>query len=86
MPKVAQYAPQLSSTINLVAASLGISIVPRSMQGLQPHLVSYIPLRDQPLHALLGIAYRSGETSSPVLNFIEVTRRGARSSDSGHRG
>jgi DNA-binding transcriptional LysR family regulator len=77
MPKVTQYAPQVSSTINLVAASLGISIVPRSMQGMQPHLVSYIPLRDQTLHALLGIAYRSGETSSPVLNFIEAARNGA---------
>src|ERR1022692_5341129 len=32
---MSQYAPQLSSTINLVAASLGISIVPRSMQGLR---------------------------------------------------
>ena len=31
---MSQYAPQLSSTINLVAASLGISIVPRSRNAL----------------------------------------------------
>jgi DNA-binding transcriptional LysR family regulator len=73
-PRVEQYAPQLSSTINLVAASLGISIVPRSMQGLQPHAVAYVPLRGRPLQALLGIAQRAGETSAAVLSFIELAR------------
>ena len=69
-PKVKQYTPQLSSTINLVAASLGVSIVPWSMQGLQPHAVTYRRLRDQHLTALLGIAHRSGESSAPILRFI----------------
>jgi len=73
-PRVEQYAPQLSSTINLVATSLGISIVPRSMQGLQPHAVAYVPLRGRPLQALLGIAHRTGEASATVLKFIELVR------------
>jgi DNA-binding transcriptional LysR family regulator len=73
-PRVGQYAPQLSSTINLVAASLGISIVPESMQTLQSHVVLYVPIRGRPLHALLGIAYRSGEKSAAVLNFIQTAR------------
>jgi DNA-binding transcriptional LysR family regulator len=75
-PKVGQYAPQLSSTINLVAASLGISIVPDSMRCLQAHAVTYVPLRGEPLHALLGIAYRTDEGSAVVHNFIEAARRG----------
>jgi DNA-binding transcriptional LysR family regulator len=75
-PKVGQYAPQLSSTINLVAASLGISIVPDSMRCLQAHAVTYVPLRGEPLHALLGIAYRTDEGSAAVYNFIEAARRG----------
>ncbi len=74
-PKVAHYAPQLSSTINLVAASLGISIVPQSMRSLQPHVVVYLPLRGAPLHALLGIAHRAEESSSAVLNFLAAGRR-----------
>jgi DNA-binding transcriptional LysR family regulator len=74
VPKVKQYTPQLSSTINLVAASLGISIVPRSMQGLQPHAVMYKPLRDQRLTALLGIAHRTAEVSAPILRFIAIAR------------
>jgi DNA-binding transcriptional LysR family regulator len=74
IPKVKQYTPQLSSTINLVAASLGISIVPRSMQGLQPQAVTYKSLRGQRLTALLGIAYRTEETSAPTLKFIQTAR------------
>ena len=73
-PKVKQYTPQLSSTINLVAAALGISIVPRSMRGLQPQAVTYKRLRDPKLTALLGVAHRSGESSAPVLRFVETAR------------
>jgi len=75
-PKVGQYAPQLSSTINLVAASLGISIVPDSMRCLQASAVTYLPLRGEPLHASLGVAYRTDEASSVVHNFIDMARRG----------
>jgi len=81
-PRVEQYAPQLSSTVNLVAAALGISIVPRSMQSLQPDLVAYIGLSGQPLNAMLGIAYRANENSAPVVNFISA----ARSSSTARRG
>jgi DNA-binding transcriptional LysR family regulator len=71
-PQVGQEAPQLSSTINLVAASLGISIVPRSMQGLQPQAVRYLPLKGPPLRAELAIAHRADESSQAVLNFVET--------------
>ena len=74
VPKVEQYAPQLSSTINLVATSLGISIVPRSMQGLQSRAVAYVPLRGRPLTALLGIAHRTAEVSESVLGFVATAR------------
>jgi DNA-binding transcriptional LysR family regulator len=84
-PRVEQYAPQLSSTINLVAASLGISIVPRSMQGLQPHAVAYLPLRGRPVQALLGIAHRTGESAAAVLSFIELARKLGSSGNEGGR-
>jgi DNA-binding transcriptional LysR family regulator len=77
-PRVGQYAPQLSATINLVAASLGISIVPQCMQELQPHAVAYVPLRGRPVRALLGIAHRTGEASAAVLKFIELARSASR--------
>jgi DNA-binding transcriptional LysR family regulator len=79
-PRVGQYAPQLSSTINLVAASLGISVVPKCMERLQPQAVTYVPLRGEPLQALLGIAHRTGEASAAVLKFIETAKNTGRSS------
>jgi DNA-binding transcriptional LysR family regulator len=74
VPTVSQYAPQLSSTINLVAASLGVSIVPRSMQGLQPYAVAYLELRGEPIQAQLGIAHRAKEESPAVLSFVSMAR------------
>ncbi len=76
-PQVGQCAPQLSSTINLVAASLGISIVPASVRSLKPRTVLYVPLQGQPLHALLGAAYRQDERSAVVRQFIEQARPAA---------
>ncbi len=73
-PRVGQYTPQLSSTINLVAASLGISVVPASMRSLQPRTVAYVPLHGETLHALLGVAYRGEERSAVVRQFIEQAR------------
>jgi DNA-binding transcriptional LysR family regulator len=73
-PRIGQYAPQLSSTINLVAASIGISIVPSSMCSLQPQQVVYLALEGEPLQALLGLAYREEERSSAVRHFIAAAR------------
>lgn len=82
-PRVEQYAPQLAATINLVAASLGVSVVPRSMQGLQPTALAYIPLRGRPLRAQLSLAHRAQESAPAVLRFIELTRKAARTGTTG---
>lgn len=74
-PRVGQYAPQLSSTINLIAASLGISIVPKSMNGMQQRIVSYVPLSGAPLTASLGIAHRTAERARTVPNFVRVAQQ-----------
>ncbi|MFK4448541.1 DNA-binding transcriptional LysR family regulator [Caballeronia udeis] len=60
MPKVVQYAPQISSTINLVAGGLGISIVPACMRSSRADAVRYIPLTGAGagISARLGIAHR----------------------------
>jgi DNA-binding transcriptional LysR family regulator len=69
-PKIAQNAPQLSSTINLVAGSLGISIVPACMKSSRADQVRYIPLRASELIASLGIAWRSEAVSPAVQNML----------------
>jgi len=70
-PIVAQRAPQISSTINFVAASLGIAIVPKCMMQSRSDAVSYIPLKSPLLQAGLGIAFRTAERSVVVTNFID---------------
>ncbi len=84
---MSQYAPQLSSTINLVAASLGSSIVPRSMHGLQPQVVASVGLRatgltnrvNEELHRLLRQSKRDGKTGQIVAGQTFFTQ-GAKSS------
>jgi DNA-binding transcriptional LysR family regulator len=70
--KEGQQAPQLSAAINLVAAGLGISVVPASMQWLKPAGVFYRPLKDGPF-AELGLAWRREEQARAVLNFVDQT-------------
>jgi DNA-binding transcriptional LysR family regulator len=71
-PKIAQQAPQLSSTINLVAASVGIAIVPARMRHVRPESVAFVKLSDVDLRAQLGIAYVRSDRSNAVRNLVET--------------
>lgn len=73
-PRVAQHTPQLASTVNLVAASMGIAIVPDCMRQLRPDSVRYVPLRKSPLRAEFGLAWRRGDRSRTVQHLIAGTR------------
>jgi DNA-binding transcriptional LysR family regulator len=71
-PIVGQSAPQLSSVVSLVAAELGFSMVPESMRQLQLTGVTYREVAgDAPL-TRLALAYRRGETSKIVRNFVDL--------------
>ncbi|HKQ82129.1 MAG TPA: LysR substrate-binding domain-containing protein [Steroidobacteraceae bacterium] len=74
-PRVGQEAPRILSTLNLVAAGLGVSIVPESLSRLQMDGVLYRPLSDDPpLHAPLILACRRGEQSAAVQRFIDLVQ------------
>lgn len=75
-PRVGQEAPRIVSTLNLVAAGLGVSIVPESLRRLQMDEVVYRELADDPrLVAPLILASRRGENSAAVQRFIDVVQR-----------
>jgi DNA-binding transcriptional LysR family regulator len=76
-PEIVQEAPQISSTINLVAAGIGVSIVPAPMQQIHKQGVVFRPLRGNPIRAALCLAYRRGELAVPVRNFIKLTQTAA---------
>src|SRR5262245_4155653 len=75
-PRVGQEAPRIVSTLNLVAAGLGISLVPGSLQRMRMDGVVFRRLSGaaQP-KAPLYLAARRGETSAAVRKFLELVRR-----------
>src|SRR6516164_1510521 len=74
-PHVGQEAPRIVSTLNLVAAGLGVTIVPASLSRLPLEGVTYRPLRGRPaLKVPLSLASRSDERSAATLGFIELVR------------
>ncbi len=75
-PRIGQEAPRIVSTLNLVAAGLGISLVPESLQRMRMDGVVFRRLAGavQP-KAPLYLASRRGETSASVRRFLELVRR-----------
>jgi DNA-binding transcriptional LysR family regulator len=74
-PVVGQEAPRIISTLNLVAAGLGVSVVPESLRRLQMDGVVYRRLADNPrLVAPLILACRRGENAAAVQRFIDLVR------------
>jgi len=71
-PMVVQETPQLSSTINLIAAGMGISVVPETMRQVRHETVSYRPVADLELKAYLGLAGRRDNPSPIAANFRSV--------------
>ena len=81
-PRVGQEAPRIVSTLNLVAAGLGVSLVPASLRRMQMDGVAFRPLGGtvQPKAPLI-LAARRGEASAVVLRFARLVRRMARDFD-----
>jgi len=84
-PIVGQEAPRIVSTLNLVAAGLGVCLVPASLQRMHMDDVVYRRLRDaaQPRAPLL-LATRRDDSAAVVRRFVELTRRMARGFAQGH--
>ena len=77
-PRVGQEAPRIISTLNLVAAGLGLSVVPASLRRLQMDGVVYRRLSGSPgLKAPLILACRPGENSAAVQRFIDLVQSSA---------
>ncbi len=78
-PRLGQEAPRITSALSLVAAGLGISAVPASMQRMIMDGVAYRRLKgpNQP-KAVLNLASRRGDPSAVVRHFLSLVRRAAR--------
>ncbi|WSH65416.1 LysR family transcriptional regulator [Rhizobium ruizarguesonis] len=69
---VAQEAPQISSVVNLVAADLGVSIVPASISQIMLEGVAYRPIEGPPAVARLALAILKTHRSPVTENLISL--------------
>ncbi|HXC27020.1 MAG TPA: LysR family transcriptional regulator [Stellaceae bacterium] len=77
-PKIGQEAPRMLSTLSLVAAGLGVTVVPASMSRLEAEGVVYRPIDPRTeLTAPLNLAYRRDEISAAVRRFVALVQRSA---------
>jgi DNA-binding transcriptional LysR family regulator len=65
------YVPSLMSIPGLVAAGIGLSIVPETMTRLTMPGIRIVPLDQAEMVSELSLISRIDERSSAVLHFIE---------------
>lgn len=73
---VTQEAPQMPSVVNLVAANLGVSIVPAAITQIRLDGVTYHPIEGAPLMARLALASMKSLRSPVADNLMRVLPRG----------
>jgi DNA-binding transcriptional LysR family regulator len=72
-PFIAQEAPRLTATLSLVAAGLGVTIVPASMQALRIEGIDFRDLRAvADLEAVIDFVTRTADPSPTLQLFAEV--------------
>jgi DNA-binding transcriptional LysR family regulator len=77
-PKLGQEAPQISTTVHMVAAGFGVSIVPQSIAQIHLAGVAYIGIEGDAPRAPISLAYRRDDRSTSVRNFVASARRHSR--------
>ena len=78
-PRVVAEVDRMMTNLNLVAAGVGLSVVPASMAGVHAHAVAYARLADGgQLDAPLTLVSRAGEDHLPAQHFAALLRRLAR--------
>ncbi|MGV2861834.1 LysR family transcriptional regulator [Achromobacter sp. AGC39] len=74
-PLIGQRAPQLSSAVNLVAAGMGVAVVPASLRHLRPDGAVYRPFALDWPRAVLGLAVREDGAGGRVENLLSLARQ-----------
>ncbi len=75
-PRVVAEVDRMMTNLNLVAAGVGLSVVPASMTGVHAHAIAYARLADGgQLDAPLTLVSRAGEDNPPALHFTALLRK-----------
>jgi len=71
-PRIAQEAGESSTMIGLVAAGLGVAVLPRSMRQVQVEGVAYVSIDTPDAASALYLAHRREDTSPLVKAFTKL--------------
>jgi DNA-binding transcriptional LysR family regulator len=74
VPTIGQEAPQVLSIMPLVAAGLGVSIVPSSISRILRDEICAIPLEGDVPAAEIHLAYRRKDASRAAKDFVRIAR------------
>ncbi|SOD29824.1 DNA-binding transcriptional regulator, LysR family [Variovorax sp. YR752] len=75
-PRVVAEVDRMMTNLNLVAAGVGLSVVPASMTGVHAHAIAYARLADGgQLDAPLTLVSRVEEDNLPAQHFAELLRK-----------
>ena len=78
-PKVVAEVERMMTSLNLVAAGAGVTVIPASMQGAHPHAIVYRPFeRHARLDAPITVVFREAEPNRSVDTFLSLARSIAR--------
>lgn len=75
LPRVVAEVDRMMTNLNLVAAGVGVSVVPASMAGVHSHAITYAPLAGcDALDAPLTLVWRESEDNLPAQQFVALLR------------
>ena len=70
-PRIAQEAREATTQIGLVAAGLGIAVLPAPLEAVRIEGVHYVPLEGEGALLVMSAATRADEASQRVLAFVQ---------------
>lgn len=73
-PSIVQEAHDIQTAIGLVAAGIGVTLVPASVARLRGEDVVYVPMGDADLRTPVFISYRNDDRSDLLRRFIAFAR------------
>src|SRR5690606_7436072 len=77
-PRIEQEAIQMQTIVSLVAAGMGVALVPASLKHLKRTGVIYRPLQERSPLMEIGLVWRANDDSPAVAAFIAAARTCAR--------
>lgn len=73
-PRVVQEAIQMQTIVSLVAAEIGVAIVPLSLENLKRTGVVYRPLQEETPQAAIALIWQKEQTSTTIQRFLDVVK------------